>query len=90
MDKNSYVSKNKKIPYRIIEGEAVLVDVDRGEVIHLNSVGAGIWDFIGEKTKIGDIANHICEKFDIENDAAAIDVLEFVSSLNEKGFVKIV
>lgn len=88
---NSRISGGKDMPWRIIEEEALLVDVNKGEVIHLNEVGAEIWKVInekkGEETSVEELIEHICSEFEVEKDTAQTDVLEFLDELVEKGLV---
>lgn len=83
----SCVDKNEKIPWRIIEGEAILVNVDKGEVIHLNKVAAKIWDLINGKKSVSDIIEHIYNQFEVDEKAAKRDTLEFLDELIKKGAV---
>ena len=85
---NSRVAKNEKMPWRIIEGEAILVDVDNGEIIHLNPVGAKIWDSIDGKRPVKEIIGHICGQFEVDNKTAQKDTLEFLDKLVKNGAVK--
>lgn len=80
--------KNKEIPYRIIEGEAVLVDVGEGEVIHLNELGAKIWETLDGKNKVNDIINCICHEFEVSEKEARQDVIDFLKGMLEKGIIK--
>lgn len=84
----SCVSKNEKVPWRIIEGEAILVDVDKGEVIHLNEAGAEIWSSIDEEKSVDEIINHICDQFEVAKETAEKDTLEFLDQMIEKGMVE--
>ena len=82
------VFKKRDIPWRIIEGEAIIVESDQGEIIHLNKTSAEIWDSIdGEKT-VSDIIKHVCDTFDIKEKAAETDVLDFIKQLTDKKVVK--
>ena len=72
----------------MIEREAILVDVGKGEVIHLNEVAAEIWDAIDGKKTINDIIKHICNIFSIDEKTAEKDVLEFIQKLLEKKLIE--
>ena len=87
MTPETYISRNAKIPWRIIEQEAVLVEVEKGEVMHLNEVGASIWDFLGCKRNIGEIIQHVCDSFEIDSKTAQDDVMGFVQELIDKRLV---
>ncbi len=84
---NSRVFKKKDMPWRIIEGEALLVDVDKGDVLYLNEVGASIWRTINEKvdkkTLVKDIVGYICSQFEVDKNTAEADVLQFLNKLAE-------
>ena|SRR3990167_6506259 len=81
------LKKSENVPWRIIEGEAILVNVDKSEVIHLNQTAAEVWNHLDNKNAILDIITHIQEKFEIDEEIAKKDILEFISQLVEKGLV---
>lgn len=82
------VSRDKNVPWRIIEEEAVLVNVDGGEVIHLNPTGAAIWNFIEEEKSSAEIVSYICSEFEVDEAAARKDLEEFLQELTQKGVLK--
>jgi len=84
---DSIILKNGRVPWRIIEGEAILVKVDSGEVIHLNEVAAEIWRIIDGKRKISEIVDHIQKDFDVDREQAEKDTLEFIKSLSDINLV---
>lgn len=84
---DTIILKNERVPWRIIEGEAILVKVDSGEVIHLNEVAAEIWRIIDGKRKISEIVDHIQKDFDVDRKQAEKDTLEFIKSLSNINLV---
>ena len=84
---DTIISKNERVPWRIIEGEAILVKVDSGEVIHLNEVAAEIWRIIDGKRKISEIVDQIQNDFDVDREQAENDTLEFIQSLSDINLV---
>ncbi len=84
---DTIILKNERVPWRIIEGEAILVKVDSGEVIHLNEVAAEIWRIIDGKRKISEIVDHIQKDFDVDREEAEKDTLEFIQSLSDINLV---
>ena len=81
---DSIISKNKKVPWRIIESEAILVKVDKGEVIHLNEVATEIWQAIDGKNKVFEIINLVNNNFEVDREEAQRDTLEFLKMLLDK------
>lgn len=82
------MSKNKKIPWRVVEEEAILVDVSGACIIHLDEVGAEIWNAIDGKRSIADIIQHIRDVFDTDGETAQKDTLEFIEQLLRKGLIE--
>jgi hypothetical protein len=74
---------------QVIEGEAVLVLPERGEVKVLNPVGARIWQLAAGRRTLGDIVAVICAEYVVEPAQARADVLEFAAELERKGVVKL-
>ena len=75
------LAKNEKIPWRIIEEEAILIDLEEGEVVRLNAVGAQIWNAIDGTRTVDDIVAHICRTFEVSERKARRDVHQFAKQL---------
>jgi hypothetical protein len=75
------LSKNSKIPWRLIEEEAILIDRDEGEVVRLNPVGAEIWSAIDGKHTVDEIVDQICGAFNVSPRKAKRDVHRFINQL---------
>ena len=75
------LSKNSKIPWRLIEEEAILIDRDEGEVVRLNPVGAEIWSAIDGKRTVNEIVDHICHTFYVSPRKANRDAHRFINQL---------
>jgi tetratricopeptide (TPR) repeat protein len=75
------LGKNDKVPWRVIEGEAILLDLDEGEVLRLNAVGAEIWNAIDGTRTVGEIVAHICRTFEVSQRRARRDVHRFLEQL---------
>jgi len=79
--------KNDKVPWRVIEGEAILVKVDSGEVSHLNEVATEIWQAIDGQRKVSEIIKHIHDSFEVKREEAEKDTLEFLKALADKKII---
>ena len=78
---DSQFAKNEKIPWRLIEEEAILLDLDEGEVLRLNPVGAEIWNAIDGTRTVAEIVAHICHTFEVSQRTASRDVHRFLKHL---------
>lgn len=80
----------KGIAWRIIEEEAVLVDVRRDEVLHLNPTASYLWSMLDGRTSLEEIASRMTAEFEVEKEDALRDVIDFASRLLEKGVAEVV
>ncbi|MGQ9476798.1 MAG: PqqD family protein [Actinomycetota bacterium] len=80
----------KGIAWRIIEEEAVLVDVRRDEVLHLNPTASYLWSMLDGRTSLEEIALRMTAEFEVEKEDALRDVIDFASRLLEKGVAEVV
>ena len=85
---DSVVSRNRDLAWRIIEGNAFIVD-SRGNMLHeLNETGAHIWKLLDGKRTLRGIASQISEEFEVNKENAQKDVLDFIQELEKKELIK--
>ena len=85
---DKYVVKNdEKTAYRIIYGEAVVVNLKESTFHTFNPVATYIWEQADGKIKAGQIVEKICQEFEVDWDTAEKDCLEFLNELISKGLV---
>lgn len=75
------LAKNEKIAWRLIEEEAILLDLEEGEVLRLNPVGAEIWNAIDGSRTVEEIVAHMCHTFEVSHRTARRDVHRFLKRL---------
>jgi len=75
---------------RIVDGEAVIVFPESGQVKVLNQVGARIWSLMDGSRTVQNIAEVICDEYQVEKEHAEADVLEFTEKLEKTGVVTLV
>lgn len=80
--------RSSNFPFRIVEGEVVLVSPQEGEVTVLNEIAAKIWQLLDGKRTPRSIANVLASEFEVEKEEAYTDCLNFLKELEQKGFVK--
>jgi len=81
------VKNNEKTAYRIIDGEAVLVNLKDSTFHTLNPVATFIWEQADGQIKTEQIIEKICQEFEVDRDTAQRDCLEFLGELLSKGLV---
>ncbi len=85
---DEYVNKNdEKTAYRVINGEAVVVNLKDSTFHTLNPVATFIWEQADGRIKAEQIIEKICEEFEVDWDTAKSDCLEFLAELIRKDLV---
>ena len=86
---DSYAVPNPAVVGRIVEGEAVLVLPEQGQVKVLNEVGARIWVLADGARTLRQIAAALSDEYDVNQAQAKADVLDFVAQLAELGIASL-
>jgi hypothetical protein len=81
------VKNNEKIAYRIIDGEAVVVNLKDSTFHTLNPVATFMWEQADGRVKVKQIIEKICEEFEVDWDTAERDCQEFLGELASKALV---
>ena len=80
-DARTRLSKNENIPWKLIEGQAILLDGEESELIRLNEVGSEIWNAIDGTRTADAIVDQFCRTFDVTQGKAQQDVQRFLQHL---------
>lgn len=86
---DSILLPNPNVIGRIVNDEAVLVIPEMGDVKVLNEVGSRIWELVDGSRSIRDISVMICQEFEVDQNIAEEDTLEFVNDILVKGLINI-
>ena len=76
--------RNSAMITRVIDGEAVIMDPQKGKVLALNEVGSFIWELLDGIRDKEDILDEICREFEIGREEAASDLDDFLAVLKSK------
>lgn len=90
---SNYFSKSNDLVTRTIAGETIIVPV-RAHVVNLESiystdeVGSLIWQLIDGRRAVEQIAEAVCESYEVDQEKATTDVREFLAGLEEAGLIR--
>jgi hypothetical protein len=90
---NLYTKRNDFVA-RDIAGETIIVPIrghvgDLDSIYTLNEVGTTIWQLIDGKKSVGQIADTLCNTYEVTLEEAKKDTLEFLNSLKEAGLLRL-
>ena len=81
MDWNSYPTPHPQVAARVVDGSAVIVLADTGEVTVLNPVGTRVWELCDGSRSAREIAETIAAEFEVAPEQALQDVENFLKEL---------
>jgi hypothetical protein len=81
MDMKSCPVPHAQVAARVVDGAAVIVLADAGEVNVLNPVGTRVWELLDGTRSVEQIAGVIAREYAVSADDASRDVLAFVEEL---------
>ncbi len=87
INEKTLVARDPEMLASEMDGEKVMMSIERGEYYGLDETGSRIWDLIENETQVGDIVVQLLEDFDVDRDECARDVLEFLEELKQKGLI---
>jgi hypothetical protein len=81
------VKPHPRVAWQVIDGQAVLMDLERGRALGLNATGSFLWARLEGRTE-EELGGELCQAFPVEPERAREDVAAFVSLLRSRGFVE--
>ena len=75
------IRRGAAVVFQELDGEAVLVHLDRGTCFTLDPIGTRIWQLIGDGAVIGDITEALRLEFDVAFEVLEADVRSLVAEL---------
>ncbi len=83
-----YVAKNgEKTAYRVIDDEAVIVDLEDSTFHALNPVATFIWEQMNGRTRVEEIVERVCQEFEVTRETAEKDCREFIEALKRREMI---
>ena len=79
--------KSDKVASRIIDGEAVIVMLEKQETVVLNTVGSRLWDIMDGQKNLKQLATTLTSEFDTTHQQALKDLVEFIEDMAKRGIV---
>lgn len=71
-----------------LAGEVVILDIDRGLYYGLDTVGADVWARLQSPITMGDLVDHVVERYDVDRSTAQTDIQTLLHDLFERGLIE--
>ncbi len=76
--------RTERAVYGDVPEETVLLDVDAGIALRLNSTGAWIWEQLERPRPVSELARGLAERFEIDEGRALDDVVAFAREMTRR------
>jgi hypothetical protein len=83
----SKVQRNPEMVSGNMDGEIVMLSLQRGEYFGLDKVGSRIWELIEHSTIVGNIKQALLEEYEVDELTCEKDLIEFLEDLGNKGLL---
>jgi hypothetical protein len=84
-DNTRVIPKSSDIAAKVIDGEAIIMNLSNGFYYSMDGVGAEIWQQVEDGETVGRIVGSLGHRYGIAQERAAEDVRVLVSRLLEEG-----
>lgn len=89
MQLETIVERNQEIDASDLDGEKVMMDMDRGNYFMLNPIGSRIWDLINEPISVRRLVSLLREEYDVSEDECLEGVKDFLYELHHSNLLNI-
>ena len=76
-----------RVAWQVLDGEAVLIDLDKGSAVGLNETASFLWSRLDACSE-EELASDLVEAFDVDERRARHDVAQFLAFLRSRGYVE--
>ena len=83
-----YKLVERKVDWRVVEGEVIALDLERAEYLAINRSGAELWPLLAQGASRDDLVRHLQDTFGLDGDQAAADLDAFVESLETRQLIE--
>lgn len=86
---NSIVMRHEDINVTNLDGEKVMMDLEKGKYFALNEVGSRIWDIIDRPVSVKEITGILLKEYDIDEKSCQDEVINFIGRMNDAEIIKV-
>jgi hypothetical protein len=79
--------KASEIAAKVIDGEAIIINLTNGYYYSMQGVGAAIWEAIQQQGSLNALALTLSRRYDVSQEAASGDIDSVVKQLMHEGLV---
>lgn len=86
---DTVINKNLEIDDTDLDGEKVMMNLDKGEYFMMNEVGSRIWEIISKPINVKEIINTLRNEYEVDEETCKDTVIEFLGRLDNADLISI-
>lgn len=86
---DTIINKNLEIDDTDLDGEKVMMNLDKGEYFMMNEVGSRIWDIIEQPMNVRQVIETLRGEYEVDEEACKDTVIEFLGRLDNANLISI-
>ncbi|MEA2271794.1 MAG: hypothetical protein QOI98_502 [Solirubrobacteraceae bacterium] len=89
LSKSSTISAAPGQVSSMVEGEAVILNLETGVYYGLNPVGAWVWEAVQTPTSVAQLHERLLAEFDVDSERGEQDLMALLSDLVEAKLIEV-
>ena len=86
---DTIINKNLEIEDTDLDGEKVMMNLEKGEYFMMNEVGSRIWEIISKPINVKDIIETLRSEYEVDEETCKCTVIDFLTGLNHAKLISI-
>lgn len=86
---DTIINKNLDIDDTDLDGEKVMMNLDKGEYFMMNEVGSRIWEIITEPMNVKGIIDALRSEYEVDEETCKDTVIDFLGRLNNADLIRV-
>lgn len=86
---DTIINKNLEIDDTDLDGEKVMMNLDRGQYFMMNEVGSRIWDIIEKPMNVRQVIETLRGEYQVDEETCKDTVIEFLGRLDNADLISV-
>lgn len=86
---DTVINRNLEIDDADLDGEKVMMNLDKGEYFMMNEVGSRIWEIVERNISVKSIIEVLQSEYEVDEETCKETVVEFLGRLKNADLIKV-
>ena len=87
---NTILQRHPEQLFTMIDDEVVMLNIKHEEYLNLNSHASYIWQQLKTPHSFGELTDHLCSAYNVEEKVCIKDTLDFITEFVERDIIQII